>query len=119
MTIKQKRASMETHRFLSCQYIMYNSPYWFNTAQFWIDYPHILLKRKTKYYYLMQMSFWFQQLYVIHVEKRRKDHYAMVSHHIITITLLVSSYFTNFTRIGNAVLCSMDLADVLLSVSLT
>lgn len=70
-----------------------------------------------KYYYLTQMAFWFQQLYCIQTEKRRKDHYAMFSHHIITITLLVSSYYTNFTRIGNAVLCSMDLTDLLLSVS--
>jgi acyl-CoA-dependent ceramide synthase len=69
-----------------------------------------------KYYYLMQMSFWFQQLYTIHIEKRRKDHFAMVTHHFITITLLVTSYVANFSRIGNAVLCCMDLADIFLSV---
>ncbi|KAG0189289.1 sphingosine N-acyltransferase lag1 [Apophysomyces sp. BC1034] len=98
-------------------YIMYHGPHWFNTSQYWIDYPHILITRMMKTYYLMQMAFWFQQLYVIHVEKRRKDHVAMVSHHIITIMLLVSSYCTNFTRIGNAVLCCMDLADVFLSLA--
>lgn len=96
---------------------MYQCPHWFDTSQFWIDYPHIIMKCSMKYYYLTQMAFWFQQLYCIQTEKRRKDHYAMFSHHIITITLLVSSYYTNFTRIGNAVLCSMDLTDLLLSVS--
>ncbi|KAG2227784.1 hypothetical protein INT45_002022 [Circinella minor] len=90
-------------------------PYWLNTSQYWIGYPHIYLTSLTKYYYLMQTAFWFQQIYVIHMEKRRKDHYAMVTHHIITIILLVSSYYTNFTRIGNAVLCCMDLCDILLS----
>ncbi|KAI9311490.1 TRAM/LAG1/CLN8 homology domain-containing protein [Dichotomocladium elegans] len=94
---------------------MYNSPYWFNTAHYWIGYPHIEMSRISKYYYLMQMAFWFQQLYVLHVEKRRKDHVAMLSHHFITITLLVSSYCFNFTRIGNAVLCCTDLCDILLS----
>ncbi|KAI8367502.1 TLC domain-containing protein [Radiomyces spectabilis] len=98
-------------------YIMYHSPHWFNTSQYWIDYPHVLITLKMKSYYLMQMAFWFQQLYTIHVEKRRKDHFAMVSHHFITITLLVSSYYTNFTRIGNAVLCCMDLADIFLSLA--
>lgn len=97
---------------------MYNSPHWFNTSQYWIDYPHSLISKQMKAYYLMQLAFWVQQVYTIHVEKRRKDHFAMVTHHFITIILIVSSYYTNFTRIGNAVLCCMDLADIFLSVSL-
>ncbi|KAI8086420.1 TLC domain-containing protein [Halteromyces radiatus] len=98
-------------------YIMYCSPHWFNTSQYWIDYPHLYTTRNMKYYYLVQMSIWFQQLYTIHIEKRRKDHFAMVTHHFITITLLIASYFTNFSRIGNAVLCCMDLCDVILSLA--
>ncbi|CAO3644587.1 unnamed protein product [Cunninghamella blakesleeana] len=98
-------------------YIMYNGPHWFNTKHYWIDYPHMYISRITKNYYLMQMAFWFHQLYTIHIEKRRKDHFAMVTHHLITIILLTGSYYTNFTRIGNAVLCCMDLADVFLSLA--
>ncbi|CAO0793854.1 unnamed protein product [Mucor circinelloides] len=97
--------------------IMYNSPHWFNTSQYWIDYPHILISKQMKCYYLMQLAFWVQQVYTIHIEKRRKDHFAMVTHHIITILLIVSSYYTNFTRIGNAVLCCMDLADIFLALA--
>lgn len=96
---------------------MYNGPHWLNTSYYWIDYPHILISRQTKTYYLMQLAFWVQQVYTIHIEKRRKDHFAMVTHHFITIILIASSYFTNFTRIGNAVLCCMDLSDIILSVS--
>lgn len=96
---------------------MYHSPHWFNTSQYWINYPHILISQTMKCYYLMQLAFWFQQVYTIHIEKRRKDHFAMVTHHFITILLIVASYYTNFTRIGNAVLCCMDLADIFLSVS--
>lgn len=95
---------------------MYNSPHWFNTSQYWIDYPHVLLTRGMKNYYLMQLAFWFQQMYSLHTEKRRKDHYAMLSHHIITIALVASSYYCNLTRVGNAVLCCMDLSDIFLSV---
>ncbi|CAM0138159.1 unnamed protein product [Umbelopsis sp. WA50703] len=61
-----------------------------------------------------EQGFWIQQWYVLHIEKRRKDHYAMLSHHVITFALIVSSYCVNFTRIGNAVLCCMDFADILL-----
>lgn len=96
---------------------MYNGPHWYNTSQYWIDYPHILISKQTKSYYLMQLAFWIQQVYTIHIEKRRKDHFAMVTHHFITILLIASSYYTNFTRIGNAVLCCMDLSDIILSVS--
>ncbi|KAG2187211.1 hypothetical protein INT44_004883 [Umbelopsis vinacea] len=98
-------------------YIMYRSPHWFNPAQFWIDYPHILINGRMKWYYLVQLGFWIQQVYVLNIEKRRKDHYAMFTHHIITIILITSSYCVNFTRIGNAVLCCMDLADILLSLA--
>jgi acyl-CoA-dependent ceramide synthase len=96
---------------------MYHSPYWFNPAQFWIGYPHILISGRMKWYYLVQLGFYIHQVYVLHIEKRRKDHYAMLSHHIITCALIISSYCVNFTRIGNAVLCCMDLADILLSES--
>ncbi|KAI9481519.1 MAG: TLC domain-containing protein [Benjaminiella poitrasii] len=97
--------------------IMYHSPHWFNTSQYWIDYPHILISKSMKAYYLMQLAFWIQQVYTIHIEKRRKDHLAMVTHHLITIALIVSSYYTNFTRIGNAVLCCMDFADIFLALA--
>lgn len=97
---------------------MYHSPHWFNPAQFWIDYPHLLISGWMKWYYLVQLGFWIQQIYVLNIEKRRKDHYAMFSHHIITVILIISSYCVNFTRIGNAVLCCMDLADILLPVSM-
>lgn len=96
---------------------MYHSPHWFNTSQYWINYPHALISGNMKRYYLMQLAFWFQQLYSLHTEKRRKDHLAMLSHHIITITLVGSSYYCNATRVGNAVLCCMDLSDIFLSVS--
>lgn len=95
---------------------MYNSPYWFDTTHYWIDYPHLHTSRSMKYYYLMQMSFWFQQLYTIHTEKRRKDHLAMVTHHVVTLILLITSYIGNFYRVGNAVLCCMDVSDILLAV---
>lgn len=98
-------------------HIMYHSPHWLNTSFYWIDYPHLTMTKQMKMYYLMQLAFWIQQVYTIHVEKKRKDHFAMVTHHFITITLIVSSYASNFTRIGNAVLCCMDLCDICLSVS--
>jgi very-long-chain ceramide synthase len=70
-----------------------------------------------QFYYLVQGGFWMHQLLVLNLEAKRKDYEQMFAHHIITIALLVSSYVTNFHRIGNAILCLMDPSDILLSVS--
>jgi acyl-CoA-dependent ceramide synthase len=79
-------------------------------------YPHTLLPALTKFYYLAQLGWWFHQLYVIHSEKPRKDHWQMFAHHILSITLIISSYCMNYTRIGTVVHVFMDFCDILLPV---
>ena len=55
-----------------------------------IDYPHWDMKPQLKYYYLMQASFWSQQLFVLllRLERPRKDYYELVCHHFVTIWLI-------------------------------
>jgi acyl-CoA-dependent ceramide synthase len=67
-----------------------------------------------KTYYLIQLAFWFHQLLVLNLEKRRRDHYAMMLHHLVTLSLLSTSYVANFVRVGNAILVTMDPADMFL-----
>ncbi|SCZ95951.1 BZ3500_MvSof-1268-A1-R1_Chr8-1g09905 [Microbotryum saponariae] len=112
-------------------YIMQTSPYaWLNTREFYVGYPHIAISGLTKFYcpfpspwmrrliwYLAQTAFWVQQIIVINLEAKRKDYYQMFTHHIITTLLMMLSYIQNWTRIGTAILCTMDVADILLSVS--
>ncbi|KAJ3364028.1 sphingosine N-acyltransferase lag1 [Allomyces javanicus] len=97
--------------------ILYASPYWLNTAQFWVDYPHKYVTGEFKAYYLVQLAFWIQQLFVVHIEKPRKDYTQYVVHHLVTCTLLVSSYYVHYTRIGHAVLVTMDVADIFLCLA--
>lgn len=72
-----------------------------------------------KFYLLTQLSFWLQQILVIHIEERRKDHYQMFTHHLITSTLLYSAYIYGFFNVANVVLCIMDIVDYMLPVSYT
>lgn len=72
-----------------------------------------------KWYLLVELAFLVQQIFVIHVEERRKDHYQMLSHHIITSTLLSSAYIYGFYNVSNVVLCLMDVVDFLLPVCVT
>lgn len=72
-----------------------------------------------KWYLLVELSFLVQQIFIIHVEEKRKDHYQMLTHHIITCTLLSSAYVYGFYNVSNVVLCLMDIVDFLLPVSLS
>lgn len=40
----------------------------------------------------------------------------MMSHHVITITLVTASYWCNFTRVGVLVMVLMDFCDIFLAV---
>jgi hypothetical protein len=70
-----------------------------------------------KLYYLAQFGFWLQQILVINIEERRKDHWQMFTHHIITGLLLIGSYGYYQTKVGNVILCLMDVVDLVFPVS--
>ncbi|KAJ9108130.1 hypothetical protein QFC19_002597 [Naganishia cerealis] len=89
----------------------------FSSAYLWHDYPHTPLSRLTKFYYLGQLGFWFHQLFVINIEERRKDHWQMLTHHVITIILVGGSYWTNYTRVGGVIMALMDFCDILLPLA--
>lgn len=70
-----------------------------------------------KQYYLVQFAFWVQQILVVNIEERRKDYHQMLTHHVITCMLIFTSYGQHQTRVGNVILCLMDVVDILFPVS--
>jgi len=99
-------------------YIMQNSTYKnINAKECWQGYPHDRLTATVKWYYLSQIACWLQQIIVLNMEKRRKDHYRMLTHHLVTTALITLSYLCNFTRIGNVILVLTDLTDVFLPMA--
>ncbi|WBW71506.1 sphingosine N-acyltransferase Lag1 [Schizosaccharomyces osmophilus] len=101
---------------LGC-YIYRTSGYWGHEEQLFEHYPQYYMSKLFKFYYLVQFGFWLQQLYVLHVEQRRADHWQMFAHHIVTCSLISLSYCFNFLRVGNAILYIFDLSDYILSGS--
>lgn len=79
----------------------------------WRDFPTLTAPASMKLYYLTQLAFWVQQIVVIHLEERRKDHYQMLTHHIVTVGLMVGSYNYRQLRVGNAILVLMDIVDLI------
>ena len=66
------------------------------------DYPHWNLSLNLKRYYLMQFSYWCQQLLVLllGLEKPRKDYSELVAHHFVTLWLVGSVSFLSFYSSG-------------------
>lgn len=94
------------------QYIYVNSPYYLNMSELWTNWPDRELTGLMKTYILVQWSFWVQQLLVIHLEDRRKDHWQMLTHHFVTISLVAASYYNHMTRVGHLILVLMDVVDL-------
>lgn len=101
--------------FTTGAYLYYHSPYFCKFDNFYIDWPHDQMSHLFKFYYLMSIASWAQQIFTLNIEAKRKDHIQMFSHHIITIALVVGSYYYYFTRIGNVILVLMDVVDIFLS----
>ncbi|KAF8529203.1 longevity assurance proteins LAG1/LAC1 [Hysterangium stoloniferum] len=88
----------------------------FQLDKLWINYPHIPLPGAVKFYYLTQLAFWCHQVLLLNAEAWRKDHFQMMSHHVITICLVTASYWYNFTRVGVLIMVLMDWCDIFLAV---
>lgn len=103
--------------FSAGMYLFKQSEYWMSATNLWKGWPHYEIPVLTKAYYLIQLACWFQQIYVLHVEERRKDHYQMFTHHIITCALIIGSYYYYYTRVGHVILILMDVVDIQLSLA--
>lgn len=96
-------------------YLYVGLPYWvMKLDHLYIGWPHHQLAPLFKKYYLILIAFWIQQMIVIQLEERRKDHWQMFSHHVITFLLVVGLYYYYFGRVGHAIMMIMDLVDILL-----
>lgn len=88
-----------------------------NPIGVWTKYPHLPLAGPFKFYYITQSAFYIHQILILNAEAHRKDHWQMMTHHIITVSLMLGSYFYNYTRVGCLIMMLMDLPDVFLPVS--
>jgi len=88
-------------------YIHYHLP-----SGLWVGYPHVPLAGIVKLYYLMQISLYVHAVLLLNAEAPRKDHWQMMAHHVVTIFLIVASYYYGFTRVGCLIMVIMDWCDI-------
>ena len=84
----------------------------------WENFPQPAMSGLHKWYYLAQFAFWLQQIVVVNIEERRKDHWQMFTHHIITSALVFGSYGNYQTKVGTVIMVIMDVVDLFLPVSM-
>ncbi|VVT45850.1 uncharacterized protein SAPINGB_P000922 [Magnusiomyces paraingens] len=97
--------------------LLSHSPYLTSVQELWRGWPHNKISIQMKAFYLVQLASWLQQIYVINIEERRKDHYQMFTHHIVTCALIIGSYYYYFTRVGHVILVLMDAVDIALALA--
>ncbi|CAK7203635.1 Sphingosine N-acyltransferase lag1 [Sporothrix eucalyptigena] len=98
-------------------YLYYHSPYFFNMKNLWTHWPGREMSGLLKAYILVQLAFWLQQIIVINIEERRKDHWQMLTHHFITVSLITASYRYRHTPVANVILILMDISDFFLPLA--
>lgn len=101
-------------------YIMYHSDLWFfRTDTMYKTYPDFNNEYLFKIFYLLQAAFWAQQscIFVLQIEKPRKDYQELVIHHIVTILSIWLSYVFHFSKMGLSIYITMDISDFFLAIS--
>ncbi|OLY79749.1 Sphingosine N-acyltransferase lag1 [Smittium mucronatum] len=102
--------------FVGC-YLLNSNPDVAGFKEFWSTYPVIYVSRSVKLFYIVQMGFWSSQMITLFLEQKRKDFMIMLSHHIVTIYLVLLGYYTHATFFGIAVHANMDAVDIFLPLS--
>ncbi|KAK6176080.1 hypothetical protein SNE40_014435 [Patella caerulea] len=91
--------------------ILWDKDWMYESKLFFIDWPHHV-SNDLYYYYLLEMGFYWSQIFTITISVKRKDFKELVLHHITTLGLMYFSWFLDMVRIGAAVLILHDTADI-------
>jgi ceramide synthetase len=86
-----------------------------DTKENWSGWPMQQVDSGVYFYYLVELGAYLHQL--AWTEVSRSDSFEMITHHFVTIFLIVLSYCSNFTRVGSTVLILHDSADVFLELA--
>ncbi|KNC97734.1 uncharacterized protein SPPG_06735 [Spizellomyces punctatus DAOM BR117] len=107
---------------------------------FWFGYPHThrFLDPVFKLFYFSILGYWLHHCAALAIEgfqrvaferaklqgrrrlahaPKRSDFWPLAAHHAITVALVATSYYMNFTRVGHIVIILLDVADIFLPLA--
>ncbi|PAN50465.1 hypothetical protein PAHAL_9G522100 [Panicum hallii] len=98
--------------------IIKQEPWSLDTMQYFDGWPNQPIPKTLMLFYMCQCGFYVYSIgALVAWETRRKDFAVMMSHHVITSTLIGVSYLTGFFRIGIIILALHDASDVFLETA--
>ncbi|TMX03134.1 hypothetical protein EJD97_018129 [Solanum chilense] len=98
--------------------VAYHEPWFLDVKGYFSGWPNQELTAGIKLIYMCQCGFYLYSIAALVVwETRRKDFAVMMSHHIVTVFLISSSYILSFFRIGIVILALHDGSDVFLEAA--
>lgn len=104
-------------------YALSKETFWRDTAEFWTGCENSLpckyqASNEVNFAYAVDMAYYVYALpYLIFFEVKRKDFWAMFSHHIATITLIGYSFALGWTKVGIVIMLLHDICDPFLETA--
>jgi len=80
------------------------------------DWPFTEMPKHLKFYYIMSLSYYLEDLVFHLIQSPNSDYYEMILHHLVTAMLIFASYFNSLWNFGIFVLMQMDIADVFIGL---
>lgn len=84
--------------------------------QVFSDWPYTTMPKYLKFYYVMSVSYYLEDVCLHIVRPPNSDYFEMILHHIVAMMLIFASYINGFWNIGIFVLMQMDIADVFVGI---
>ncbi|CAF3453112.1 unnamed protein product [Rotaria sp. Silwood1] len=99
--------------------LTYRYDYFHNPYSIWDDWASGMdIPFDIKLMYFIQCGFYLHSVYgTIYMDYKRKDYYAMLIHHVLTMALISVSYATRYHKIGLLVLFVHDITDIWLELA--
>jgi hypothetical protein len=97
-------------------YALSKETFWRNTDEFWTDCGELPCRYEAsseiRFAYALDMAYYMYAIpYCILCETKRKDFWATMSHHIVTVILIGYSYALGFTKVGVVIMFLHDICD--------
>ena len=101
-------------RFLLNDDTLINDPYKFGISEGQLAAERDMFTKEVKYFYLLELSFWCSTFIYLFIEKKKKDFYQMLAHHVSTVLLLILSLLDYRWKPGLVTLFLHDIGDIFL-----
>ncbi|XP_021352004.1 ceramide synthase 5-like [Mizuhopecten yessoensis] len=98
--------------FFSAIYILWDKPYFWESKYCWIDYKHQHVSNDVFWFYTIELAFYWNLVFTVLSDHKRKDSTQMFIHHMVTIALIYFSFAINTVRIGALVIVVHDSVDL-------